>query len=128
MPTSLETTTFSIVVGGAVDVVARVVATVGKEKVVIGAEVAWLASLVGAGLSSLKATTPKRTSKAARTTYQRRHQGPLDDGPLGGGDPQRPAAGVVVPSLLVVRPVLPSPKPPVTLVAPGAWWSGSRRR
>jgi hypothetical protein len=40
MPTSLGTTTFSIVGGGAVDVVARVVATVGREKVVVGAEVA----------------------------------------------------------------------------------------
>jgi hypothetical protein len=40
MPTSLGMVTFSIVVGGAVDVVAREVATVGGEKVVVGAEVA----------------------------------------------------------------------------------------
>ena len=86
-PTSLGTSTFSIVVGGAVDVVARVVATVGREKLGVDAGVA-LAWVVGGGLSSVRATIPKRTSKAPRPTYQRRHHGPLDDGPLGGGDPQ----------------------------------------
>jgi hypothetical protein len=40
MPTSLGITTLSIVVGGAVDVVARVVVTVGREKLVVGAAVA----------------------------------------------------------------------------------------
>ena len=64
------------------------VATVGREKLEVGAGVAWPASLVGLS-SSLKATTPKTSSRAARTTYQRRHHGPLDDGPLG-GDPQPP--------------------------------------
>src|SRR5829696_10038920 len=77
-----------MVVGGAVDVAARVVATVGREKVVVGAGVVWPEALVGAGSSSLKATTPKGISRAARITYQRRHHGPLlDDGPRGGGDP-----------------------------------------
>jgi len=88
MPTSLGTVTLAIVVGGAVDVVARVVATVGKEKLVAGAGVAWSGSLVG--WSSREATTPKATSRAARMTYQRRHHGPLDDGPGGGGDPEPP--------------------------------------
>lgn len=56
-----------------------------QEKFVVGAGVAWPGSL-GAS-SSLKATIPKTTSRAGRTTYQRRHNRPLDDGPVGGGDP-----------------------------------------
>jgi hypothetical protein len=111
MPTSLGTTTFSIVVGGAVDVVATVVATVGREKLEVDAGVAWPGSLVG--LSSLKATAPKRTSRAARTTYQRRHHGPLDDGPLGGGIPNPPEAVAAAPNLPAVLPVIPSPDPAV---------------
>src|SRR5262245_58405757 len=88
MPTSLGTVTCSMVDGGgAVEVVATVVVTVGRETPDVGAGVARPESLVVGLSSSLKATTPRTTDRAARTTYQRRHHGPLDDGPPGGGDP-----------------------------------------
>ena len=45
--------------------------------------------------SAARATTPKRTSAAARITYQRRHHGSLVGGRLGGGDPQPGGCGAV---------------------------------
>jgi hypothetical protein len=54
--------------------------------------VARISRRIGLLAQALKATTPKRISTAPRTTYQRRHHGLLDDGPVGGGDPQ-PAGG-----------------------------------
>jgi hypothetical protein len=68
MPTSLGTFTVGMVVGGAVEVLGRVVATVAGAAMVVDGAAASLAAS-GAGL---RATIPSTSNAAGRSTYQRR--------------------------------------------------------